>query len=310
MKAPATSRTAPGLAGGLPYAIGAYTIWGLLPLYLRLVRTVPPVEFVAWRIIWTLPFCLIVAAIMKQGAELRAVLGNRRTLARLTLSATLIGVNWTIYVLAIQAGHFFAASLGYYINPIANVLAGTLFLGERLTARQWTAVALATAGVSLLAWDARDMLWISLSLAASFCLYGVIRKVTPVGALAGLTIESAVLIIPAAAVALWYAASPAGSSFGQSAGSSLLIMFAGVVTGVPLMLFAAAARRMDYSTLGMVQFIAPTMVFVMGLTLFHEPLRPVQLACFMAIWVAIAVFVWDLLAQGSTARATVADAEI
>ncbi|MDE2437415.1 MAG: EamA family transporter, partial [Sphingomonadales bacterium] len=148
--------------GGLPYAVGAYGIWGLLPLYLRLVHSVPPVEFIAWRILWTLPFCLALVLLMRQGRSLRGAFANRQTLMRLTLSATLIGANWTIYVLAIQAGQFFAASLGYYINPLANVLAGTLFLGERLSARQWAAVALAALGVSLLAWDARDMLWISL----------------------------------------------------------------------------------------------------------------------------------------------------
>lgn len=286
---------------GLTLALGAFGIWGLMPLYLRLVHQVPPLEFVGWRIIWTVPFCLLIVALGRHGAELRAALASVRIVRRLALSALLVGTNWTIYVLAIQADHFFAASLGYYINPLANVLAGTLFLGERLTSRQWLAVGLAALGVSLLAWGALDMLGISLSLAISFCAYGLVRKVTPVSSLAGLTVESALLLIPAIAIAAWYGFSPAGSSFGVTAGSSLLIACAGIITPVPLMMFAAAAQRMDYSTLGMTQFLAPTMVFIMGLTLFHEPLRPVQLACFVLIWLAIALFTWDLLARRNTA---------
>lgn len=278
-------------------AIGAYTLWGLMPLYLMWVRRVPPVEFVAWRIVWTLPFCLAVIALGRHWADLRAALANRAVLSRLALSALTIGTNWTVYTLAIQQGHVFAASLGYYINPLANVLAGTLFLGERLTRLQWAAVALAAAGVSLLAWGAADMLYISLTLAVSFCTYGLLRKLTPVGPLAGLTIESGLLIVPSLVVLAWYAAGPGGSGFAVSPGLSLLIAMGGAITAVPLMLFAGAARRMDYSTLGMVQFIAPTMVFLIGLTLFHEPLRPIQLACFLAIWSSIALFVWDLLAQ-------------
>ncbi len=282
---------------GLPMALGAYGIWGLLPLYLRLVHSVPPLEFIGWRILFTLPFCLLFIALRKQGADLRAALGNPAIWRWLLLSALLIGVNWTIYVIAIQAGHVLAASLGYYINPLVNVLAGTLFLGERLRRLQWVAVAVAAAGVSLLAWDARDMLWISLSLAISFSAYGLVRKLTPVGSLPGLTIETMVLAPPAAALVLWFAASPQGSSFGIDWPSSLLIALAGVVTAVPLLMFAVAARRMDYSALGMVQFLAPTVVFIIGLTVFHEPLRPVQLICFLAIWAAIALFVWDLLTQ-------------
>lgn len=291
----------PRKSGGLSLALGAFGIWGLFPLYLRLVHQVPPLEFIGWRIVWTLPFCLAVIAIGRHGAELRATLRNGAVVRRLALSALLVGINWTVYVLAIQADHFFAASLGYYINPLANVLAGTLFLGERLSTRQWIAVALAALGVSLLAWGARDMLGISLVLAISFCAYGLVRKTTSVGSLAGLTIESAVLLVPAAVLIGWYAASPSGSSFGMSAGSSVLIALAGPITAIPLMLFTAAAQRMDYSAIGMTQFIAPTMVFVLGLTLFGEPLRPVQLACFVLIWIAIAVFVWDLLDRRSKA---------
>lgn len=282
---------------GLPAAVAAYLIWGMMPAYLLLVHAVPPYEFVGLRIIFTLPLCLLFIAVRGQFGELRAALANPRAMLALAASALIIGGNWLIYIVAVQGGHVFAASLGYYINPILNVLMGTLFLKERLSRLQWLAVALASAGIALLAWDARDMLWFSLTIALSFSVYGLIRKLAPVGSLPGLTIESLILFLPAIAIAWGSAAAHGGSSLGRDLPSSLLIAFSGPMTAVPLLLFAVAARRMDYSTLGFVQFLAPTMVFFEGLLLFHEPLRPVQLACFVAIWTAIAVFVWDLLAR-------------
>lgn len=286
----------PRPSGGLPYALGAHLIWGLLPLYLRLVHHVPAFEFVSWRVLFTLPLCLLFIALRRQGDELRAALGDWRVLRMLVLSAALIGLNWTIYVAAVQAGHIFAASLGYYITPLAQVLAGTLFLGEKLGRRQWIAVALSAVGVALLARGALDMLGISLALALSWSAYGLVRRFVSVGAVPGLTVESLVLMAPAAAVAAWYAQSPAGSSFGHDLPTSTLIAMAGAITAVPLLLFAIAARRMDFSALGMVQFSSPTVVFVLGLTVFGEPLDPVQLASFVIIWAAIALFVWDLIA--------------
>ena len=278
-------------------ALGAYLIWGILPLYLLQVHWVPPYEFIAWRIIWTLPLCLGALLWRRELPALLAALRRPRNVALLTLSALLIALNWTVYVIAIQSGHVFAASLGYYINPLANVLAGTVLLGERLTRRQWLAVAIAAAGVSLLAWDARDMLWISLTLAISFAGYGLVRKLVAVESLPGLTIESLLLLVPATLTAWYFGQGPDGSAMLRGPAEALWIMAGGVLTAAPLLLFAGAARRMDYSTLGMVQFVAPTMVFLIGLFVFGEPLHPVQLACFVLIWCAIAVFVWDVLAQ-------------
>ena len=283
--------------GGLPLALGAYLIWGILPLYLRLVHWVPPFEFIGWRIIWTLPLCLGVVVWRGQSRALFGALRRPRNVALLALSALLIAINWTVYVIAIQSGHVFAASLGYYITPLVNVLAGTLLLGERLTRWQWLAVGLAALGVSLLAWDAREMLWISLTLAISFSGYGLVRKLVAVESLPGLTIETLLLLVPAALTVWWFAQGPAGSAIARGPGAAALLMAGGAVTGVPLLLFAAAARRMDYSSLGMVQYCGPTIMFLLGVFVFGEPLRPVQLACFVLIWSAIAVFVWDLLAQ-------------
>lgn len=282
---------------GLPHALGAYLAWGLLPLYLNLVHTVPPFEFVGWRLVFTLPVCLAIVALRRQGAELRAAITNPRVLGLLLGSALLIGGNWLIYVSAIQEGHVFAASLGYYINPLMNVLAGTLFLGEKLSPRQWAAVAIAAAGVALLAWDAREMLGIALLLAVSFASYGLVRRLAPVGSLPGLTIESALLLLPAIGIIAWQASVHGGTAFGRDPLTDVLLPLSGVITALPLLMFATAARRMDYSTLGFVQFLAPTIVFFLGLFVFREPLRPVQLACFVLIWAAAALFVWDLWAR-------------
>ena len=282
---------------GLFAAFAAYVIWGFLPLYLILVRSVPPFEFVGWRIIWTLPLCLAIVAFRKQGAEVRQALADRRTLALLVLSATLIAVNWVVYVWAIQTGEVYAASLGYYINPLVNILLGTMLLGERLSRPQWVAVGLAGVGVSLLLGGALTTLWISLTLALSFGTYGLIRKQVPVGSLPGLTIESILLLVPAAATAWYYADTAAGSSFGQDIGLSLAIMLGGALTAFPLLLFAIAARKLPYSTLGFIQFLAPSIVFILGLTVFDKELHPAELACFACIWLAAAIFVWDLVAR-------------
>jgi chloramphenicol-sensitive protein RarD len=282
-------------SGGLKYAVGVYLIWGLIPLYFRLLHDVPPFELVGWRVIFTIPVCLLLVAALRQFGEVRRALTTPRTLAALAVSAMLIGANWLIYVIAIASDHVFAASLGYYINPLMNVLAGTLFLHEKLSRRQWLAVALATIGVAVLAWGALNTLWISMGLALSFCGYGLVRKLAPVESLPGLAVETLVLIIPALGFIGWQAAQPAGISLGHSVVQDVTLAMAGIVTGVPLLLFATAARRMSYSTLGFVQFLAPTLVFLLGLFVFHEPLRPVQLASFVLIWAAIAVFCWDLL---------------
>ncbi len=290
-------------ASGLAPALGAYLIWGFLPLYLILVQSVPPFEFVGWRIIWTLPLCLLIVLFRRQFPELLAALKSPRSLLALTASAVLIGINWFVYIWAIMAGEVFATSIGYYLNPLVNVLLGTLVLGEKLSRRQWIAVAIAAVAVALLAAGAVTSLWISLTLGFSFALYGLVRKQVAVGSLPGLTIESAILLAPAIGIAWWYAMSPQGSAFGQDAWMSALIIFSGVVTAVPLLLFAIAARRMDYSTLGFIQYLSPTIVFFLGLFVFHQPLAPAKLASFVLIWVAVGVFVYDLWAKRKAASA-------
>lgn len=297
MAAPDPQHAPAPAASGLIPAFAAYIIWGFLPLYLLLVQSVPPFEFVGWRIIWTLPLCLLIVAYRRQFPELLAALKSPRSLLALLASAVLIGVNWFVYIWAIMEGEVYAASIGYYLNPLINVLLGTMFLGERLSKRQWLAVGVAGLAVALLAAGAVTSLWISLTLGISFGLYGLVRKQVAVGSLPGLTIESGILLLPAAAIASWYAMSPQGSSFGHDPALSGLIVFSGVVTAVPLLLFAIAARRMDYSTLGFIQYLAPTIVFILGLTVFEQPLAPAKLASFVLVWIAVAIFASDLWAK-------------
>ncbi len=299
---PAQSEQQPS---GIPAALGAYLIWGFLPLYLLLIRDVPPFEFVGWRIIWTLPICLVIVAARRQIAEIMTALASPKVLLTLLLSASLIAINWFVYIWAIMENHVYAASLGYYLNPLINVLLGTMLLGEKLSKLQWLAVAIAASAVGLLLAGAVTTLWISLTLALSFGLYGMVRKQVSVGSLPGLTIESAILLLPAIGIAWWYALSPAGPSFGTDPVLSALIVMGGVVTAVPLLLFAVAARRMDYSTLGFFQYLAPTIVFVLGLTVFAEPLKPIQLGSFVLIWTAVALFVGDMWMRSRKARKAV-----
>ncbi|HEX2794506.1 MAG TPA: EamA family transporter RarD [Croceicoccus sp.] len=282
-------------SGGLPYALGAYAIWGVMPLYIVLLNTVDPFHLVGWRVLWSIPICLIALALTGTMGKLKQALADRGALRWLLLSSILISVNWLTYVAAVQTGHFYAASLGYYINPLVNVILGTVLLHERLSRLQWLAVGIAAAGIAVLAFEARDTLVISLVLAFSFSFYGFVRKRVKVDALPGLSVEVFMLTLPAIAALLLL---PAGEKdFGDGWTISLLLMGAGLMTGVPLTLFAEAARRMTYSALGFVQFLTPTVVFVQGLVMFGEPLKPAQGVCFLLIWVAIAVFCADIIVR-------------
>jgi chloramphenicol-sensitive protein RarD len=280
---------------GLAAALATHAVWGSMPLYLLLVKSVPAVEYVAWRILFTLPLCGAIIAWRKAGAEVRAVLRDRRALLTLLASSTLVAVNWFLYVWAINSGHVYAASLGYYILPLLMMLLGLAVLGEKLTRVQWAAVALAALGVAALAIGALTTLWVSLSMALTFALYGLLRKTVNAGALAGLTIESLILGPPALAVVAWFATRPAGSALAHGPGLAAAVAFSGPMTAFPLIMFAFAARRLPYTVMGFLQFISPTIVFLLGLFVFGEQLKPAQLACFVAIWCAALLFVWDIL---------------
>lgn len=291
--APAPARSPSGT--GLSHALGAYLLWAVLPLYFHAARAASPFEIVAWRTLFSVPLCLVLAAGLGQLGEVAAALRDRKRLGPLCLSAALIGGNWVVYVVAVAHGHVLAASLGYYINPLVNVVLGMVFLRERLRAMQWVAVGLAGVAVALLAWGARDMLWISLSLALTFAVYGLVRKLAPVAALPGLTVETVLLAPFALGYLAWAASAGHEIAFGREWGQSLLLALAGPITAVPLLLFAHAARRLDYSTLGFLQYLTPTIVFGLSVVVFREPLRPVQIGCFVAIWIAIGIYTRDLI---------------
>jgi chloramphenicol-sensitive protein RarD len=279
----------------LASALGAHVVWGSMPLYLLLVKSVPALEYVAWRILFTLPVCFAFVVLRKAGPEVREVLRDRRALLTLLASSALIGVNWFLYVWAIQTDHVYAASLGYYILPLTMMLLGLVVLGEKLNRLQWAAVALAGAGVAALAAGALTTLWLSVTMALSFGMYGLLRKTVNAGPLAGLTLETLMLAPVAAAIAWWFAASPAGSSLGQDPLLAAAVAWGGPMTAVPLLMFAFAARRLPYSVVGFLQFSSPTIVFLIGLLVFGEELSPAQLACFVAIWAAALLFIWDMV---------------
>lgn len=279
---------------GLPYALGAYAIWGFVPLFFKLLADVPPVEVLAQRIVWSLPLCFVIMAFRRQIGDYVAALKDWRVLRLLLASSVLIALNWLVYIHAVFTDHLLAASLGYYLNPLINVLLGMIFLGERLSRLQAAAVIIAGIGVAILLAGALDTLWISLTLALSFGTYGLIRKIVPVGSLPGLAIETTLLLPLSAAAAAYYLWIGDGRGFGASGDISWLLAAAGVVTAVPLLLFATAARRMSYAALGFVQYLAPSIVFLLGLFVFDEPLKPAQLFCFLLIWTSIAVFSFDM----------------
>lgn len=278
---------------GALYGIGAYVSWGLLPLFLKLLVGVPAFQIVAHRILWSLLLLVLLVTVLRCWRAIRAAVSVPRTMLMLTASAALIAVNWTVYIWAVLHGHVVEASLGYFINPLVNVALGVVALRERLRPWQGVAVAIAAAGVFALALSGGSALWISLLLALSFGLYGLIRKVVAVDALAGLTIETA-LLAPVALAVLMVATAQGTAAFGHGAHLNMLLMLAGVVTAVPLLMFAAAARRMRYATLGLFQYLAPTLQFLEAVLLFGEPLRPVHLVTFACIWTGCALYAADL----------------
>jgi len=281
------------IRAGLIVGIGAYSFWGLLPLYLHLLNGVPALQVLAHRILWSVLLLAVIVLATRSGRPIIAA-ARGRTLFYLAVSALLIAVNWLVYIWAVQNAHVVEASLGYFINPLVNVAFGVALLGERLRRWQGAAIAVAATGVVALAVIEGGAIWISLVLAFSFSTYGVIRKVAAIDALGGLTVET-LLLAPVMVAYLCYAHGVGQGVFGTSNRLDLLLALSGVVTAVPLLMFASAARRLRYTTIGLLQFIAPTLQFVEGVTLFGEHVRFAQLAAFVLIWLGCALYAWDSL---------------
>lgn len=292
---------------GYAFGIGVYLLWGLVPLYFKLLDHVGAFETVAHRIVWSVGFLLVLLLLLGKTGSLRTTIRNRRTLLALTASATLIGVNWLVYIWAVTNEHILAASLGYFLNPLLNVALGTVLLKEKLRPATIVAIILAAIGVAILAISALDTLWISITLAISFALYGYIRKVTDAGAIEGLAVETALLSPLCIAYLIWLGVT-GGLMFGTDTQTNSLLILSAVVTSIPLMLFAAAAKRLTLTTLGFIQYVAPSMVFLIGVFVFKEPLNSGQIICFVLIWTGLALFTLDNLrmARANRARARVA----
>ena len=274
---------------GVTAALLAYGLWGLMPLYFRLMAPATAIEVVAHRIVWSLALLLLWLGVRGQLGPLWRRL-DARLLARLALAALLVSINWLTYVWAVTHGRTLDASLGYFLLPLFNVALGVLLLGERLTRGEWIGVMLAALGVGYLALVSPRLPWVAMVLAASFGVYGLVKKQTELPAAEGMALETGLLALPALAVLGWLA-TRGQLAFGQAgAGTDALLISTGVMTTVPLVAFAVAARRLTLAALGMLQYISPTLQFLLGVFVLHEPVDAQRLAGFAAVWLGLLVF--------------------
>lgn len=290
---PASSVARPDARSGFAAAVGAFLIWGLFPLYLKPLSGVPTLQIMAHRIVWC---CLLVFAWLAVRGELaavRAALAYPATRVRLMASAVLISLNWLIYVWAVTNDHVVDASLGYFINPLLNVVLGVFVLDERLNRTQRSAVALAAVGVVYLAVVTGRPPWIALSLATTFGLYGLIRKLVAVDSVPGLATETLLLSPFALAFLVWAEQHGTGALGHSSVGVDALLVGSGLITALPLALFAYGARRIPFSTLGLLQYVGPTLQFLLGVLVFHEPFPRARAVGFVLIWSALAIYAAD-----------------
>jgi len=278
---------------GVGYAASAFLIWGISPIYWKALRAVPALEIILHRIVWSFFFLVPLIIIMRRWQEFIDTLKNHRTLLILLFTALIIGGNWLLYIWAVNNNNLLQASLGYYINPLVNVVLGMVFLKERLRAPQILSVVLATAGVLYLTIYYGEFPWIALTLAVSFGFYGLIRKVAPVGSLVGLAVETLLLSIPALVYLFYLDSQGQGSIFRVSLKLDVLLMGCALVTAIPLLFFTLGARRLYLSTIGLLQYIAPSCMFILAVFLFHEPFSSAQVVTFIFIWTALAIYSTD-----------------
>jgi chloramphenicol-sensitive protein RarD len=275
---------------GILSAALAFLCWGLFPLYFHAIGEVPPMQILAHRMLWSLLFLLIVLAVRRQWAWL-GLLRQPRVLGSFIASAVLLSVNWLIYIWAVNSGHVIEASLGYFINPLVNISLGYLLLKERLRPAQWMAIAVAALGVAWLTWQAGTVPWIALALAFSFGGYGLLRKTAALGPLEGLSFETMVLFPLAAAYVVWLTVHGENAFINTDSNTTrVLLMAAGPITAIPLLLFASGARQIPLSVLGLLQYLSPTLQFLLGVWIFHEAFSAERLVGFALIWLALALF--------------------
>ncbi|CAN7529409.1 EamA family transporter RarD [Phyllobacterium sp. LjRoot231] len=300
-----TSRTSAGMSDGKKgfiFALCAYLLWGILPFYLKSVGHIPALEVVANRIVWSVPIAGVLLWWLGLLGDLKVAFTTPRMLAMAILTASLISVNWGTYVWAIGNGHTVDTALGYYINPLVNVVLGGIFLSERLSKAQMVAVALAACAVILLTVSSGGLPWISLVLAFSFGVYGFFRKTLPIGPIQGFTLEVLILSIPSLAFIFWTMAQGTSHFINGGAHDMILLVFAGPATAVPLIFYALGAKLLRYTTIGLMQYIAPTIVFFIAIFIFGEPFSHVQFIAFILIWSALAIYTWSMVHEARKKR--------
>lgn len=289
---------------GLLYAFGAYGLWGLFPLYFLTLEPATPFEVVGYRILFSLIFCMFLIAVSRKWRQLVVILKQRKLMLTLGVAAVLIYINWQVFILAVLSNQIVESSLGYFINPIVTVVLGVIVLREKLRTMQWVAVGISFVAVIVLTVSYGAIPWISLTLAASFGLYGLIKKRTGVSvdAISGLTIET-MWMTPVAIIQLMIVSNLVGLSFfGYGLTHTLLLASAGVVTAVPLIMFGAGARRLPLTAIGLIQYSTPVFSFLMAVFVLHEPMPPVRWVGFFIIWVALIVLTTDMLRHGKANR--------
>lgn len=280
------------LAGAF-YATAAFFIWGVSPVYWKAIGRVPAVEIIAHRVAWSLGLLVILVLLQRRWGEFRAALKAPATMLTLAATTLLLGGNWLLYIWAVNSGYMLQGSLGYYINPLVNVVLGKLFFQERLRRPQLLAVLLAVAAVAFLTCSYGELPWIALALALSFGCYGLIRKKAAVGSLVGLTIETLILAPPAAAYLIYLEIQGTGVFLRVSPVLDGLLVAIALLTAFPLLFFNLGARRLDLSTLGLLQYLAPSLMFLLAVLVYDEPFTAAQLWTFLAIWTALGIYSFD-----------------
>ena len=287
---------------GLAFGLGAYALWGLFPLYFPLLAPAGGLEIVAHRVLWSLLFVGLLLTVIRGWARVRSAVTDLRALLILAGAAVLIGANWLIFVLGVNSGQVVETSLGYFINPLVSVVLGVVVLSERLRPAQWVAVGIAAVAVAVLTVDYGRPPWIALGLAATFGAYGLLKKLVRVPAAPGLLLETAIVAGPAAVVLAVLHANGDGTAGSEGPGHLFLLMSSGVATAIPLLLFAAATSRIPLSTVGLLQYLTPSMQLAIGVFVYGEPMPPVRLVGFAIVWLALAVFTVDSLRAAHVSR--------
>lgn len=291
---------------GFGFALTAYLLWGFLPLYMKAMAHIPTLEVLAHRVIWSVPIAIAILWWLGRTADLKAALGNPRMLMMAALTAALISINWGIYVWSIQEGHALDAALGYYINPLFSIFLGAVLLRERLALAQKLAIGLACLAVAILTWEAGRLPVVALSLTLTWGFYAYFKKSLPIGPNQGFTLEVMLLLPFALGYALWKAVQGEAVFMNATPTDSFLLFGCGIVTAVPLMVYANGAKLLKLSTIGIMQYIAPTMIFLTAVFLFGEPFGRAQMMAFPLIWLALVIYTASLIRQARAAQAVTA----